>query len=112
MTGWVVPMPRYSEDLIVDQYVASQVGPIYQAAGDSKWLHQVTTDFTPVANHPIMIVQPFFFFGSGFIGCLATNRLDDGALIGYSGALAIGMTLACQVACGLLCIPISIALWG
>jgi len=113
LTGKTIPMPRYSEGLIIDQYVNSSMGPIFQSAGDSKYLHQATAEVQLLGNdwRGPALVGPTFF-GSGCLGALATNQMHRPEFWLLSGAITLGVTFFCIIPCSLLTGWIGIMVWG
>jgi len=51
MWGRVVPLPREREGVVIDQYIPTGQGPIFQSAGSSQWLVQVTAENLPFGNN-------------------------------------------------------------
>jgi len=75
LTGRVMPIPRERDGVVVDQYLTSAMGPIFQSAGNSQWLHQVTPDN---ATKPL-----FNSWGNIFIGSVILFTLP--AVAGVTG---------------------------
>jgi len=114
LTGKTIPMPRRSEGLIIDQYVNSTMGPIFQSAGESKWLHQATAEVQMLGNDwrgPILVGPCFFFSGS--LGTLATDQMHRPEFWFITAAITLAVCLGCMM---FLASPltgwIGIQVWG
>jgi len=113
LTGKTIPMPRRSEGLIIDQYVNSSMGPIFQSAGESKWLHQATAEVQLLGNDwrgPVL-VGPFFFL-SGCLGTLATDQMHRPEFWFITAAITLGVCFASIIPASLLTGWIGIKVWG
>lgn len=106
-------MPRKADGIIIEQYVNSSMGPIFQSAGESKWLHQATAELQLLGNDWIgaIFVGPLFFF-SGCLGTLATDQMHRPEFWFLTAAITLGVSFACIFPCSLLTGWIGIKLWG
>jgi hypothetical protein len=113
ITGRMVLIPREAEGIAVEQYVPTSIGPIFQAAGESKWLHQVTEEGKPVATSAssLAIVLPFVFVSASF-GALATEQYHRGDFWVQSGLIAAALTVACKIIAGMVSQIIMCRIWG
>jgi hypothetical protein len=113
LTGKMILIPREAEGVVIEQYVPTSVGPIFQAAGNSKWLHQVTEEGKPVATSfsSLAIILPFVFC-SASLGALGTDQYHRGDFWVLSGLLAAGITVLCKVVGGMMANALASNFWG
>lgn len=113
VTGKMILIPREAEGVVIEQYVPTSVGPIFQAAGSSKWLHQVTEEGKPVATSAssLAIILPFVICSSS-LGALATDQYHRGDFWVISGLLAAGITILCKVTGGMIANVLVSNFWG
>lgn len=78
--GRVLPLPRERYGVVVDQFMPGMHGPIFQSAGNSKYLHQVTKEtatkpildslFNKAVSTPLVLLPPA-------LGALGTSRRSE-----------------------------------
>lgn len=111
--GRVVPLPRERDGVIIDQYLASSQGPIYQSAGSSKWLVQVTKELLPFGNNwkeklstLLTVTLP------DVAGVFTSERKDEPIYWIQAWAAAFAVHIAAWVVSAQIVLPIGAFLWG